>query len=88
MLTVFPAVQSLLIASGGLLLAFGIYAVSAELINGTFQIDLGRDEFVCRLAGRDGLLAALLTEILAVAASMIGAIAVARVDPADGLREG
>ena len=87
-LTVFPSVQALLIASGGLLLAFGIYAVSAELINRTFQIDLGRDEFVCRLAWRDGLLAALLTEILAVAASMIGAVAVARVDPADGVREG
>lgn len=83
----FPAVQSALVAGAGIVLSFAVYTVSAELINHTFRMDLGRDEFVCRLLLRDGLIAAVLTELLAVAASLIGVADVFRIDPAESLRE-
>jgi hypothetical protein len=50
-------------------------------------MDLGRDEFVCRLLMQDAVIAAICTEILAIVASLISVADVLRVDPAEGLRE-
>jgi putative ABC transport system permease protein len=86
-LAAFPATQAVTIATAGLALSFASYAAAALLINQTFQTDLGREEFVCRLAFGDGLLTILLTELLAVIAALMGVSDVIAIDPAESLRE-
>jgi len=83
----FPAVQAAGVAAAGIALSFAAYFAAAEAINQTFRMDLGRDEFVCRLLLRDGAIAALLTEVLAVIASLIGVADVLRIEPAESLRQ-
>lgn len=83
----FPAVQAAGVAAAGIALSFAAYFAAAEAINQTFRADLGREEFVCRLLLRDGAIAALLTEALAVIASLIGVADVLRIEPAESLRE-
>ncbi|QXP83323.1 FtsX-like permease family protein [Methylococcus sp. Mc7] len=83
----FPAVQAAGVAAAGVALSFAAYFAAAEAINQTFRADLGREEFVCHLLLRDGAIAALLTEALAVIASLIGVADVLRIEPAESLRE-
>ncbi|WP_367026530.1 ABC transporter permease [Methylococcus sp. ANG] len=83
----FPAFQAAGVAAVGIALSFSAYFAAAEAINRTFQADLAREEFVCRLLLRDGAIAALLTEALAVIASLIGVADVLRIEPAESLRE-
>lgn len=85
-LTLFPVSQAVLVASAGLLLSGVSYALVSWLIDQSFAVHLGREEFVCRLLVRDGLIAAISTEVLAVTASLMGGYSAAQIDPAEDLR--
>ena len=85
-LVLFPVSQSILVASGGLMLSGALYALASWLIDQSFAVNLGREEFVCKLFLRDGLIAAISTEVLAVTASLMGGYSAAQIDPAEDLR--
>ena len=85
-LALFPVSQSILVASGGLMLSGALYALASWLIDQSFAVNLGREEFVCKLFLRDGLIAAISTEVLAVTASLMGGYSAAQIDPAEDLR--
>ena len=85
-LALFPVSQSILVASGGLMLSGALYALVSWLIDQSFAVNLGREEFVCKLFLRDGLIAAISTEVLAVTASLMGGYSAAQIDPAEDLR--
>lgn len=82
----FPAIQAALVAIGGVVLAVAVYLGVAAAFNSVFASELGREEFVCRLALSDGVAAGLLTLGFALLASMVGGYRAAKIDPADGLR--
>lgn len=82
----FPVVQAVLVAVAGVALSTLLYLGVAAAFNAAFIDQLGRDEFVCRLALRDGVIAAALTVLFAVAAAMVGGYRAAKIDPAEGLR--
>ncbi|MFO1119616.1 MAG: ABC transporter permease [Rhodospirillales bacterium] len=82
----FPVAQAVLVALAGIALSMLLYLGVAAAFNTVFVDQLGRDEFVCRLSPRDGLIAAALTVLFAVAAAMVGGYRAAKIDPAEGLR--
>lgn len=82
----FPVTQAVLVALTGIALSTLLYLGVAAAFNTAFVDQLGRDEFVCQLALRDGLIAAALTILFAVAAAMVGGYRAAKIDPAEGLR--
>lgn len=82
----FPAFQAMLVALGGIGLSGVLYLGVAAAFNTTFASELGRDEFVCRLAISDAIAAGLLTLVFALIASVVGGYRAARIDPAEGLR--
>ncbi|MFO1153256.1 MAG: ABC transporter permease [Rhodospirillales bacterium] len=82
----FPVVQAILVAVAGIAVSSLLYLGVAAAFNATFAGELGRDEFVCRLSLADGLVAAALTLLFAIAAAMVGGYRAARIDPAESLR--
>lgn len=86
-LMVFPATQAVLIALGGLGVSAILYLGVASLFNGVLTAGLGQGEFVCRLRSLDGLIAAALTLLFALGASLGGGYRAAKIDPAESLRE-
>jgi len=82
----FPVAQAVLVALAGTALSTLLYLGVAAAFNTAFVDQLGRDEFVCQLSLRDGLIAAVLTLLFAVAAAMVGGYRAAKIDPAEGLR--
>ncbi|MCW5699653.1 MAG: ABC transporter permease [Rhodospirillales bacterium] len=86
-LVAFPAAQALLVAIGGIVLSLALYAGVSAVFNTVLAANLNRDEFVCRLYAGDGAIAALLTIVFALGASMVGGYRVAKIDPAESLRE-
>jgi len=83
----FPLVQALLVAVGGIALAGAAYAVMATVFNRMFTSELAREELVCKLEPADALIAAGLTVLLALVASVVGGYRALRIDPAESLRE-
>lgn len=86
-LMAFPATQALLIALAGLGVSALLYLGVASLFNAVLAAGLERGEFVCRLPPGDGLIAALLTLLFALGASIGGGYRAAKIDPAESLRE-
>jgi len=83
----FPAFQAAFVAAAGIALSAATYGVVAEVFDVAFATHLAREEFVCRLEIRDGLLAAGSAFLLALTAAMVGGYSAMRIDPAESLRE-
>lgn len=83
----FPAVQALLVALAGTAISLLIYAVVSIAFNRAFATYLGREEFVCALQPRHAAIAAALTLVFALTASVVGGYRATRIDPAESLRE-
>ncbi len=83
----FPAAQAAVVAAGGIVLSLLAYGGIAALLNAVLAENLARDEFVARLRPEDALLAALLTLVAALVASVLGGLRAARIDPAESLRD-
>ncbi len=83
----FPMVQSLVLALLGSGVSLGLYFVLAALFNRVLADGLARDEFVCRLLPQHMGGAVVLTLAVAVLASVLGGYHIARIDPADSLRD-
>ncbi len=83
----FPAVQALLVAVGGILLSGAVYLLVAWGFDAALGANLGANEFVCRLPPGDYLAAAAATVLAALAAALIAGRRAAKVDPAEGLRD-
>lgn len=83
----FPMVQSLVLALLGSGVSLGLYFALAALFNRVLADGLARDEFVCRLLPQHMGGAVVLTLAVAVLASVLGGYHIARIDPADSLRD-
>ncbi len=83
----FPAVQALLVAAGGILLSGAVYLLVAWGFDAALGASLGENEFVCRLPVGDYLAAAAATLVAALAAASLAGRRAAKVDPAEGLRD-
>jgi putative ABC transport system permease protein len=83
----FPLVQAAAIAIAGAILALAAYGIVAAVINAHFADSLGSGETACRLLPEHILLAVGATVLCALAAAALAGARVARIDPADGLRE-
>ncbi|GAB3129168.1 FtsX-like permease family protein [Novispirillum itersonii] len=86
-LALVPVTQGVLVAVGGVVLSSLLYWPSAAFFNATLAGTLAREEFVCRLDPLHYGLGVLLTLLLAVLAAAGAARKVARIDPAESLRE-
>ena len=82
-----PLTQSLAIASGGFLLAYGAYLTGAITFNQVLGANLADRGYVCHLEGPDLLTAALVTLFIALAAAVAGGYHASRIEPAESLRE-
>lgn len=83
----FPAMQAVLVALGGILVAALAYAQVAALFNHVFSTYLQRDELVCSLRPMHGAVAAGLSLLCALAAAIVGGYRATHIDPAESLRE-
>jgi len=83
----FPIYQGLMIAAGGFLLAWAFFHGMAQAINSLFQSHLRAGESFCRLPWEHQLLALGLTLALAALAAMVAVVRLARIEPAEALRD-
>ncbi|MCP5365556.1 MAG: ABC transporter permease [Hyphomicrobiales bacterium] len=81
-LIAFPMTQAVLVGLGGIVLSAGLYLIVSKAFNTAFAAELGREEFVCRLLWRDGAIAAGLTLVFAITASLVGGYRASKIDPA------
>ncbi|WP_295886444.1 ABC transporter permease [uncultured Thiohalocapsa sp.] len=82
-----PVLQAVVIAVGGLLIAFGVFAIGASIFNGLLAASLGDTRYAARL-GAGNLLAAMAAMLLvAILASSAAAWHASRVAPAEALRD-
>jgi putative ABC transport system permease protein len=86
-LVLFPVVQSLLVAVLGALAALAAYLPVAVALNLWFAESLEPGERICRLLPAHVALALVLTALGAVAAAAWAGTRVARIEPAEGLRD-
>ncbi len=83
----FPATQAAVVALSGSAVSLLAFAALSALLNAAFAENLPDGAVVCRLQPSHALSAVALTLLLALAASLIGAIRAARIDPAESLRD-
>lgn len=86
-LVCFPLLQALLTASLGLLLASGLYAAAASVINHLFSASLMGVEQVCLLLPRHWAAATALIISLSLAAVLGPALRAARIEPSEVIRD-
>lgn len=86
-LVLFPVVQSLLVAVLGALAALAAYLPVAVALNVWFAESLEPGERICRLLPTHIAVALGLTALGAVAAAAWAGVRVARIEPAEGLRD-
>jgi putative ABC transport system permease protein len=84
---VFPIAQSALISLCGGLLAILLFWSISLLINDYFAREAGQFQGLCRLLPSHLLISLLATLIAAMAASILAALRVTRIEPSKGLRE-
>ncbi len=87
-LVMLPMVQSAAVALAGALVAFGVAAAVAGVLNRAFAGTVAGDRPVCVLTAGMGFAAAAVTLAGALLASVLAGIRAAAVAPADGLSEG
>lgn len=83
----FPVYQGLMMAAGGFLLAGGFFHGMALAINHLFQSHLRPGESFCRLPWEHQAMAFALTLGLAALAAMVAVVRLARIEPAEALRD-
>jgi putative ABC transport system permease protein len=83
----FPVVQAALVAFLGTALAIATAAAVAAVVNGYFASSLEAGETACRLLPLHAAIAAGATLLCALGAAALAGARVARIDPAEGLRE-
>ncbi|HRD48479.1 MAG: ABC transporter permease [Candidatus Competibacter sp.] len=84
----FPLLQALLTAGFGLILAGLAYTLAGATINHWFADQVEPGEMVCRLRIEHGLYAAAATVLIMLLAASVGGWRAARIEPAEGLRDG
>lgn len=82
-----PLAQSMAIATGGFVLAYGGYLAGAAAFNQVLGKNMANQGFVCRLGSEHLLYAAGLTLAVALLAASAAAYRASRVDAAECLRE-
>lgn len=87
-LLMLPMVQAAAVALMGALLAFGVAAAVAGVLNRAFAGTVSGDRPVCLVAGWMGLAAAGVTLAGALVAAILAGLRAAAVTPAEGLAEG
>lgn len=83
-----PLTQSLTIAAGGLLLAYGGYLAGASVFNGVLGANLANPAYVCLLGPEHLRHAVLVTLAVALVAASAAGYRASRVNAAECLREG
>jgi putative ABC transport system permease protein len=83
----FPMVQAALVGILGAITAFIIYAPVASMLNIWFLSSLRPGESICRLLPLHFLTALLVTLVVAVTAAAWAGYRVARIEPAEGIRD-
>jgi putative ABC transport system permease protein len=83
----FPIYQGLIMATGGFLLAGGFFHGMAYTINRLFQQHLRPGESFCRLPWEHQAMAFALTLGLAALAAVVAVVRLARIEPAEALRD-
>ncbi len=86
-IVLFPIVQSMATSLLGTGLAASLYLVAAVLINRLFSQYLSAGEYVCKLSLVHLLVALCLTVALSMAASAYAAFRVAKIEPAEVIRD-
>lgn len=84
----FPLLQALLTAGFGLALAGLAYTLASATINHWFADQVLPGEMVCRLRIEHGLYTAAATLLIMLLAASVGGWRAARIEPAEGLRDG
>ncbi len=85
--TAVPVIQGLVIATLGFLLALAAYLVGSHVFDAVMGRNLPSGGYVTRLDPMDLATAAGLMVLIALIASVAGAVRAGRVSPAEGLRE-
>ncbi|MGH8547381.1 MAG: ABC transporter permease [Methylococcales bacterium] len=85
-IALYPAIQSLVIATLGFFLAGGAYTLGALAFNNILGSNLGESGFVCRLSGLHTAIAYILTNLIVLTAALIGGYRAAQIEPAESLR--
>ncbi len=85
-IALYPAIQSLVIATSGFFLAGGAYILGALAFNNSLGSNLGESGFVCRLSGLHATIAYILTNLIVLTAALIGGYRAAQIEPAESLR--
>ncbi|MBN2234518.1 MAG: ABC transporter permease [Opitutales bacterium] len=83
----FPLIQGAVIAGGAYLLAWGFFATMAAVINHLFRNHLQSGESFCTLPLSTALLAGAIILGLACLAATAALVRLARIDPAEALRD-
>ena len=86
-LVLFPIFQGLLLSSGALALAAGLFLLVARVINTLFRAPLPPQESHCALSLRHFLVLAVGVWTLSVVAATFAALRATRLDPAEALRD-
>lgn len=82
-----PVVQAAAISVGAFVLAVLAYQIGEQIFNRYLGSSLAESQFVCRLYPQDMMIAAAITLVIALAASLLGGYRASKVDPAECLRE-
>ncbi|MFO1491148.1 MAG: ABC transporter permease [Kiritimatiellia bacterium] len=87
MLFRFPIYQGVMMAGGGFLLATGFFHGMAFAINRLFQAHLRPGESFCHLPPRHLAAALVFTLVLAALSALVAVVRLARIEPAEALRD-
>jgi len=83
----FPVFEAIFIATGSCIIAILAYKLVSEIINSIFRKEMRVGELICTLPESIIFWTVIITLMIAVLSSLIGALKTSNIDPAEALRE-